>query len=739
MKTSEEKLSSENQKLLEENNHYIIQLEEESRAQMKEISLKRPSPVQTKLNLEKEYKKINEELKMRINPLEIENEQLKKSLREANDKYESLRDIDSPVKEVSQMKKLLKQNDSNIEVFKQENMNLLLKLKSFDELKIEFDRIEIENAQLKKTLNEINQKYESIRDIDSPVKEVSMMKKLMKQNDSNIEGLKEENTELLAKTRSIEPLKIEISQLKNTLQEITEKYESLRDIDSPIKEVSQMKKLVKQNDANIQTLKKENTNLKIKLQVSEESSMQFEDSKSLVISLEKENIELKYKLNDIKDKYESLRDLDSPVKEVSQMKKILKENDKKVELLLKEKEELKESKQQKEQIMEAMYKQIAVLETKIQMNSDNQEKYQELNVSFNEKNRKYDEIKKLMLQNDDVKIVSLIKKNEELEKENLMITSVKEENSRISEENKTVIMDNKILQERISEISDNYEIVKSINLENPDFEPLIKKISELKQKNDLLTKENYEEKEESIGLRTALNNLKTSEEKLSSENQNLLEENNRFIIHMEEEPRTQIKEISSPLKIKINLEKEYKNIIEELKARINPLEIENDQMKKSLLEINEKYEGLRDMDSPIKEVSQMKKLLKQNDSNIEVFKQENMNLLIKLKSFEEMQVKFDKIEIENSQLKDTLNEINQKYESLRDIDSPIKEVSHMKKLMKQNDTNIAALTQENNELLLNIRSIEPLKIENLQHVKPKKSYSEIKNHFDDVVGRNYST
>lgn len=46
----------------------------------------------------------------------------------------------------------------------------------------------------------------------------------------------------------------------------------------------------------------------------------------------------------------------------------------------------------------------------------------------------------------------------------------------------------------------------------------------------------------------------------------------------------------------------------ELKLRITSLEIDNDQLTKSLNDVQEKYESLRDTDSPIKEVSQMKKL-----------------------------------------------------------------------------------------------------------------------------------
>ena len=46
------------------------------------------------------------------------------------------------------------------------------------------------------------------------------------------------------------------------------------------------------------------------------------------------------------------------------------------------------------------------------------------------------------------------------------------------------------------------------------------------------------------------------------------------------------------------------------------MKIENDHLSSLLLEVTNKYESLRDIDSPVKEVSQMKKLVKSNDENI---------------------------------------------------------------------------------------------------------------------------
>ena len=118
--------------------------------------------------------------------------------------------------------------------------------------------------------------------------------------------------------------------LTNSLKEITEKYESLRDLDSPIKEVSQMKKLIKKNDETIKLLKQENSDYQKKSKQLENKTQELaknlEEKNMKIISLEEENERVKSIYEDVKEKYESLRDVDSPVKEVSQMKKVLKQN-----------------------------------------------------------------------------------------------------------------------------------------------------------------------------------------------------------------------------------------------------------------------------------------------------------------------------------------------------------------------------------------------------------------------------
>lgn len=121
-------MKCENLQFLEEINQKNFEIDD-LKAKEYEYPLLRPQPIQTKLNKEEEYKKFITELKSTIANLEIENNSLKNSLDEIKDKYESLRDIDSPIKEVSQMKKSLK-TDENLDALRKENQTLILKLQN---------------------------------------------------------------------------------------------------------------------------------------------------------------------------------------------------------------------------------------------------------------------------------------------------------------------------------------------------------------------------------------------------------------------------------------------------------------------------------------------------------------------------------------------------------------------------------------------------------------------------------
>ena len=288
-------------------------------------------------NLSEKSKEI-ENLKAKIINMDIENDHLKNSLGEIIVKYESLRDIDSPIKEVSQMKKLIKKNDETITILKDENKDLKLKFQEIEQntmknleiedLQAKIYRLESENERINKISEEIHEKYESLRDLDSPIKEVSQMKKLLKQNDIvvdklmkekeelltinevlesklKVEGkfnpiqekieLMKENNQVLAEFRSkilmlenkkindsedfkgiIRVLDIEIDYLMKNLMEITEKYQKLRDADTPVKQVEEMKNIVKKNDENVEILKLENKEFKLKLQEIDKKSTEIE-------------------------------------------------------------------------------------------------------------------------------------------------------------------------------------------------------------------------------------------------------------------------------------------------------------------------------------------------------------------------------------------------------------------------------------------------------------------------------
>ena len=314
----------ENDNVLKNEIHTLICENQELKQKIANLNIISKSPLKaTKLSLEKEYQSINSGLKDKLYVLEMENEGLKRDLSTINSKYESLRDTDSPIKEVSQTKKLLKQTESENQAFKQENRELKLKSNKLEE---SVNSLSEENQKLCRNLLEITEKYESLRDIDSPVKEISQIRKITKQNDVKIESLKEENSLLSEKVALLEPFRIENEELKKQFKEVREKYESLRDIDSPVKEVSQIRKIMRQNDEKLQSLHQENLALKNEINKFEEQNGEFLRK---LDGIQAENRNLNDVLIETQKKYENLRDLESPVQEVSQMKKILKENDKK--------------------------------------------------------------------------------------------------------------------------------------------------------------------------------------------------------------------------------------------------------------------------------------------------------------------------------------------------------------------------------------------------------------------------
>ena len=238
----------------------ILEIDElKHNAKAFEYNLLKPIPVA--------MKSFDEQLKVKVIELEQENENVKKSLKEVKDKYESLRDIDSTIKEVSQMKKLLKINDSNFEMMKNEKEELLKKIeilevnqksnkrslienkleseqkgnKWIEELKGKVIMLENENNQLKKLSIEYKEKYDGLREVDSHVTEVSNIKKILKENDKKLEIIQKGNLELNNKIRPIEnkvkEYDEEIGRLNERLHSSYQQIEGFKEIEHRIKKL----------------------------------------------------------------------------------------------------------------------------------------------------------------------------------------------------------------------------------------------------------------------------------------------------------------------------------------------------------------------------------------------------------------------------------------------------------------------------------------------------------------------
>ena len=497
---------------------------------------------------------------------------------------------------------------------KNEQYNNLLK--DFNIVKEHSIAMEVETQDLKNSYQEIKNKYESLRDVDSPIKEVSQLKTIVKDNDEKIEVLKSEKQELVIKLQKIEcqPLnepenrtildENENENLRKALFEMKEKYESLRDIDSSVKEVSQIKKILKLNDSNLENSKLEmeelhleNQRLLKKLRESEISAISNENDRKIIEELKRRVLDLENQNFEIQEKYESLRDIDSPVNEVSTMKKLIRINDEKLISLQKDN-------------LDSVNK-IKLLEYTIE------EKQREIN-NLNEKLRQaYEQISNLKEIDsttiDSKKLKNKFLENEEtiskLRVENVSLMEKLEKFNEIDSENKGLKLMNEELMRDFAELEEKYQALREV--ESP-----LKGVNEIKQ---LLKKSDErlnDYKSENLALKTHMLSLGG----IQSENVALVQDY---------KDKTQ----------------QYNKLLKDFNAlneKSLDFEVEKEEIKKSSQEIKKKYDSLRDVDSPVKEVSQLKSILKNNDEKIEILKKEKEELLSTLKEIETNPSKEDK-------------------------------------------------------------------------------------------------
>ena len=518
------------------------------------------------------------------------------------------------------------------------------------------------------------------------------------------------------------------------MNELQEKYASLQEADSPLKGVNDMKKILIRNDEKLNEIKSENMELKtemIKLKA-ENADLVHEmkkttDKYTILLKeyneIREQNIglpvhqEIDIKLKDVHEKYETLKKCEGPNPDVNNLKKLLGQYENKIEDLLKENESFKEQSQSNYNTQR---------ETSIE-NLELKNKLHEINLRFNGIYRKNEEANQLLKEKDPLKInESLIKKVEELENQHISYSNQNKEiidlKKKLQEYETTI----NYLSQNIREVTERYDVLKSLHQNNPDLKPIIDSINKIENENKTLQDNLFSRNQEILSL----NFLKDITEKLKCENLQFLEEINQKNFEIDD---LKAKEYEYPLlrpqpiQTKLNKEEEYKKFITELKSTIANLEIENNSLKNSLDEIKDKYESLRDIDSPIKEVSQMKKIIKKTDENLDALKKENQTLILKLQNQEnitketiheyekkyklditgeskdniiiELNSKVHQLEKDIANLRKTLEITQEKYESLRDIDSPIKEVSQMKKLLKSNDSNMQILQKENIDLI----------------------------------------
>jgi len=566
--------------------------------------------------MEKENEKIFNQLKVRVHFLENENQHLK-------EKYESLIDIDSPIKEVSTMRLLIKNTDEKLMILQKENLDL--------------------NEKLRQAYDQID----NLKEIDSPTKDSKNLKSLFIENEENLNKLKEENASMIEKLKSINELESSNKelQLKNQelikeYAELEEKYLGLREAESPMKDVNDIKQIFKKSDEKLNQYKSEILALKNQIlsfegiqnekadlthELHEKTQFynnllrEFNLIKEKFFTLEVEDKELKASAQEIKIKYESLRDVDSPVEEISQLKSLLKNNDEKLEVLKSEKQEflIKVEKLESESLLDERIIQLKTIE--------------------NEKEKIIQELK--------AKVIFLDNENQQLK--------------------------------------EKYESLRDIDSPVKEVSSLRKLIKSNDEKLAFLQKENLDLNEKLKESYDQIDNLKEidSPTKESKKMKNLFIEN--------EVNLSKLKEENSSL-----LEKVKKFI--ELESSNKELQLKNQELMKNYSELEEKYLGLREAESPVKGVNEIKQLLKKTDEKLNQYKSENLALKTQILSLEGIQNEKadliqenkDKIQVYNNLLKD-FNIIKEKFF-----------------ILEVENKELKASTQEKQELIFKLQKIE---------------------------------
>ena len=153
------------------------------------------------------------------------------------------------------------------------------------------------------------------------------MRKFLKDNDKNIETLQNENLSLLNKLKPLEEhakrLEFDNNLLNNRLKSTYQQIDIIKEIDSPMPKMKKIKKTIVDNDKLISKLQDENTKF-IKNQQNIRD-LQLENK-----ILKAKNDDLLSEILEIKEKYDMVKEIDSPLKGVNEMKQVLKKTDEKL-------------------------------------------------------------------------------------------------------------------------------------------------------------------------------------------------------------------------------------------------------------------------------------------------------------------------------------------------------------------------------------------------------------------------
>ncbi|XP_017777260.1 PREDICTED: golgin subfamily A member 4 [Nicrophorus vespilloides] len=646
------------QKSLKEKEEQINKLTKDIEDSRAKLSIKEVDISKVNNDLQ-QTKKANDNLREEFNALNNEKVQLQEDIKIHVDQLRNMNDLEEKLKTLSKENVGLKESSkfkNQCELLEKDIKKLETNLK---EKSVEFENLLEQNETLKVAHDE---SLGTLKRAEDELKKATLENKTLKENLLKIDSdLLERKTALEEQTKNydlkVNELNVELNQVKQERDELQfEVKASAINVEELSGSLEKLKDEYSQLQVNLQNGDSE---LRDKCKTLEDSNKRLTDnmesSERVIVGLKQDLEKSKRELNDQSIELKEL------LKIVTEENELLKQKSVELESTLidlkKENEEMSDSSQNaKDQEEHLLYlqKQLEEHNALVQKYVDSESKLQ-------------DEYEKLSQENDKMKgeiqvLEKLSIKVEELSQESEVKTSViSEKDKRLLELTGEVELTKEELSRLEEELNNVHELLKNSNVEKQQLFEQVSRLKTVEMQFNDVTSNNQSIERKMKCFEDEIGELKLRNSQITSDNQHLLEENEKLITEC-----TDVKiryesfgALKNELEVKLNASKEK---TERLEAELKTIKEESEVLKKAKKEL---------------ESSQI------NPNETDELRNKLLNL----------NVKFEQTLEENALIKNEFNDIRKELETaarekkmlqtqVNDLEHHCSELSHERQLLK---------------------------------------------------------